>query len=92
MTPRFAFLLVAVSVSVQPASANVNGAWQPAGRIEPSVAQQTMRIAATTKQEAVQKRKKVRVKHAVKPKHGQEKWLNPQPEPPYPTETKPLKR
>lgn len=92
MTPRFAFLFVAVCVSVQPASANVERAFQPARRIDSSVAQQTMRVAATTKQEVVQKRKKVRVKHAVKPKRGQEKWLNPQPEPPYPKELKPLNR
>lgn len=100
MISRLALLLAAACINVQPASANIQTALQPA--IEP-LAQQTVRIATTIKKEAVQKQKRTRTKQVVKHKPARpERFLNPQPEPPIfsppkpeppsPSQTAPLKR
>lgn len=79
MICRLAPLFAAICVSIQPASATVERASQPFIEL---LAQQRVLIAAATNQEAIQKQKWTRSKHVAKPKRGQERWLNPQPEPP----------
>jgi hypothetical protein len=83
MSRPFALLLTAACIAVGPASANVEMTSQPAARMELPIAPETIRTAETVKVQSVHKRKAF-PKRAVRPKVGQEKWLNPQPEPPSP--------
>jgi hypothetical protein len=74
MTRCFALVLAAVCLSVQPGNANIAGAWPPAERTDSIVGRHVVRIAAMVNPYAVRR--------YHRPRAGQERWLNPQPEPP----------
>ena len=75
------FLIAAfVTVATLPA---VAGAIRPVAASVP-VAQQLTQLVATVEKQLVQPKKAPRQQKSTKPKAGQERWLNPQPEPPSP--------
>jgi hypothetical protein len=75
MTRRFAFVLAAVCLAVQPGNATIAGAWPPAERMDSFVGPDAARMAAMINPYATQPR-------FNRPRLGQDRWLNPQPEPP----------
>ena len=97
MNKRTALLLGAVCLlAIGPARAAISSTADGATAVHPSVTQQQpTRLAAVVQKKAKTKklvRKRTTKRRAIaKPKPGQTRWLNPQPEPPMPARVKPPK-